>query len=119
MQIKEAEIRHIKEMHFIRMSVKENQLSNPNLISEEDYINFIDKKGKTWIAEEQHIILGFATIDLENKNIWALFVNPEFEKKGIGKQLHQTMMIGILKIIMKNCGFQPRKIQERKSSMNF
>lgn len=29
---------------------------------------------------------------MENKNIWALFVHPEFEKKGIGKQLHQTMI---------------------------
>ncbi|MBP7173103.1 MAG: GNAT family N-acetyltransferase [Cloacibacterium sp.] len=92
MIIKEADISHIEEMHVLRMSVKENQLSNPNLISEEDYINFIDKKGKTWITEEHHKILGFATIDLENKNIWALFVHPEFEKKGIGKKLHQTMI---------------------------
>lgn len=25
-------------------------------------------------------------------NIWALFVNPGFEKLGIGKQLHNTML---------------------------
>lgn len=36
--------------------------------------------------------MGFAIADLKENNIWALFIHPEFEKKGIGKQLHNTML---------------------------
>ena len=29
---------------------------------------------------------------LKDKNIWALFLRPEFEKQGIGRQLHDRML---------------------------
>ena len=29
---------------------------------------------------------------VKENNIWALFVDPKFEKKGIGKQLHKAML---------------------------
>jgi GNAT superfamily N-acetyltransferase len=29
---------------------------------------------------------------LQENNIWALFIDPEFEKKGIGQKLHKIMM---------------------------
>ncbi|WP_348635882.1 GNAT family N-acetyltransferase [Chryseobacterium scophthalmum] len=31
-------------------------------------------------------------VDLKDNNIWALFVDPDFEKKGIGKKLHDIML---------------------------
>ena len=37
-------------------------------------------------------IVGFAIADLEEENIWALFVDPEFEGMGIGKELHKLML---------------------------
>ncbi|HRD59182.1 MAG TPA: GNAT family N-acetyltransferase, partial [Ferruginibacter sp.] len=30
--------------------------------------------------------------DLKEHNIWALFIDPHFESRGIGKRLHQIMM---------------------------
>ena len=37
-------------------------------------------------------IVGFAIVDLQANNIWALFLKPEFEKRGIGKKLHDIML---------------------------
>ena len=37
-------------------------------------------------------IVGFSIVDLKENNIWALFLMPEFEEKGIGKALHRLMM---------------------------
>ncbi len=35
---------------------------------------------------------GFAIVDLKDNNIWALFVHPDYEEKGIGKKLHDMML---------------------------
>ena len=40
---------------------------------------------------DKHIV-GFAIADLKENNIWALFLDPEFEGKGIGQLLHNTML---------------------------
>ncbi|MEL1243502.1 GNAT family N-acetyltransferase [Flavobacterium sp. DGU11] len=37
-------------------------------------------------------LVGFAIADLQDKNIWALFLHPDAEGKGIGKQLHKIML---------------------------
>ena len=37
-------------------------------------------------------IVGFAIVDVLKKNVWALFVHPDYEKKGIGRQLHDVML---------------------------
>ena len=31
-------------------------------------------------------------MDLEAHNVWALFVHPDVEKKGVGRQLHDAMI---------------------------
>jgi GNAT superfamily N-acetyltransferase len=38
------------------------------------------------------MVVGFAIIDLPQKNVWALFVHPAWEAKGIGKRLHNKML---------------------------
>jgi len=37
-------------------------------------------------------IVGFAIVDLVEKNVWALFVHPDFERQGIGRKLHDHMV---------------------------
>jgi GNAT superfamily N-acetyltransferase len=37
-------------------------------------------------------VVGFAIADLRENNIWALFLIPAFEKKGIGRALHDNML---------------------------
>ncbi len=92
MQIREAQIADIKQIQVVRNSVKENPLSDPALVSDQDCEEFMMQRGKGWVCEIDNTIVGFAIADLKDNNIWALFVQPDFDKQGIGKQLHNTML---------------------------
>ena len=92
MIFREATIKDIKQIQVVRNSVKENTLSNPNLVTDKDCEEFIAIRGKGWVCEIENKIVGFAIADLKENNIWALFIDPEFEKKGIGQKLHKIMM---------------------------
>lgn len=92
MIFREALVADIRQMQIVRNSVKENVLSNPDLVKDKDYVAFIEVNGKGWVCEIDKQIVGFAIVDLKGKNIWALFVHPDFEQKGIGKHLHKMMM---------------------------
>ena len=89
---REAEIRDIKQMQFVRHAVKENRLSDPALVPDKDVEEYITNRGKGWVCEVDKQIVGFANVDLIENNVWALFVHPDFEARGIGKKLHQIMM---------------------------
>ena len=92
MIFREATIRDIPKIQIVRHSVKENVLSDPALVTDEDCAVYLVKRGKGWVCELNQDILGFAIADLQENNIWALFVNPSFEKRGIGRKLHGIMM---------------------------
>ncbi len=92
MIIREATVQDIPQIQIVRNSVKENTLSDPSLVTDEDCEEFITKRGKGWVCEIDRQIVGFAIADLKENNIWALFLDPNFEKKGIGQQLHKIMM---------------------------
>ena len=92
MIFREAKIDDIPQIQVVRHSVKENILSNPNLVTDLDCKNFITVRGKGWVCEINNEIVGFSIVDLKDNNIWALFLRPEFEKQGIGRQLHDTML---------------------------
>jgi GNAT superfamily N-acetyltransferase len=92
MIFREANTADIKQIQIIRNAVKENTLSNPNLVTDSDCENFLTNRGKGWVCLIDETVVGFAIADLVEDNIWALFVHPEAEKKGIGKKLHQLML---------------------------
>jgi GNAT superfamily N-acetyltransferase len=92
LHFREATVKDINAMHRVRMSVKENVLSNPQLVKEEDYLRYIHHPGRGWVAESTDTIIGFAIIDLRERNVWALFVDPNYEGRGIGKTLHDCML---------------------------
>ena len=92
MLIREAVTNDIKQIQIVRNSVKENVLSNPNLVTDADCEEFITKRGKGWVCEIDNRIVGFSIVDLKDHNIWALFVHPDFDKRGIGRQLHDVML---------------------------
>ena len=92
MKIRPAIISDIPRMQIVRRAVRENVLSNPNLIPNDAYIPFITVHGKGWVSESDNKITGFAIADLEKENIWALFVLPEYEGRGIGKDLQKIML---------------------------
>ncbi len=92
MTFREATIEDVLQLQLIRHSVKENVLSNPALVPDEDVVDYISRRGKGWVCEMDEAVVGFAIADLHDHNIWALFIHPDYEKMGIGKHLHQLML---------------------------
>ena len=92
MIFREATSRDILQIQIVRNSVQENTLSDPNLVTNADCEAFINIRGKGWVCEIDNYIVGFAIADLKENNIWALFIKPEFEGKGIARQLHKIML---------------------------
>lgn len=92
MIFREALLSDIDQIMVVRFSVKENQLSNPALVTEGDCEMYLTELGKGWVCELDGIVVGFSIVDLINNNIWALFVKPEHEANGIGKKLHSLML---------------------------
>lgn len=92
MIFREAGLTDIPQMQMVRNAVTENTLSDPALVSDEDVADYITRRGKGWVCEVDNIIVGFAIADLEDNNVWALFIQPGFDKKGIGRKLHDDML---------------------------
>ena len=89
---REATIQDIKQIQVVRNAVKENRLSNPALVPDSDVEDYITRRGKGWVCVIDDVVVGFSIADLVDHNIWALFVDPNCEAKGFGKQLHDLMM---------------------------
>ena len=92
MTIREAVTNDIKQIQVVRNSVTENTLSDPNLVTDKDCEEFLTVRGKGWVCEIDNKIVGFSIADLKDNNIWALFLQSEFENKGIGRKLHDMML---------------------------
>jgi len=81
----------IPGMHRVRMSVKENRLVSMQL-TDAHYIEAIESRGRGWVIEVAGTIVAFAIGDTSDASIWALFVEPGFEGRGFGRQLHDEMV---------------------------
>ena len=91
MLIRPAVATDVEAMHTIRLRVRENRLSDPCVVKESDYHDFLARRTMSWVCEVEGVLTGFVMVDLEKRNLWALFVAPEHEFKGIGQALHDTM----------------------------
>ncbi|SNC67632.1 Acetyltransferase (GNAT) family protein [Hymenobacter gelipurpurascens] len=92
MLFREAQTPDIPQLSMVRLSVQENRLSNPALVTARDYTDYLTQRGKGWLCEAEGTIVGFGIADLLGHSIWALFVLPEFAGQGIGKRLHELML---------------------------
>ncbi len=92
MFIREAQVADIPQIQVVRNAVTENQLSDPALVPDKDVEDYICRRGKGWVCEMDHVITGFAIVSVLDHNIWALFVQPGYDKKGIGRILHEVML---------------------------
>lgn len=77
--------------HRVRMAVRENRLSNPDRITAADYTRALTTDGRGWLVEDGGQVLGFA-VAYASGHIWALFVDPAHEGRGIGRRLHAAMI---------------------------
>jgi GNAT superfamily N-acetyltransferase len=92
MILREATMNDIGGIQLVRNSVLENRLSDPALVPDSDCELILFERGKGWVTEVENTIVGFGIADLVDHNIWALFVHPDHERKGIGRQLHTIML---------------------------
>jgi len=74
-------------MSNIRLSVTENVLSDPGRVTNAMYEDYLDASGRGWVAEIEGVIVAFCYADRNNGSIWALFVSPSHEGKGLARTL--------------------------------
>ena len=77
----------IPTMMRIRLSVNENRLSDPTSVTHAMCSDHLDRLGRGWVAELGGETIGFSYANRIDASIWALFVAPEREGLGAGKQL--------------------------------
>ncbi len=87
MAIRLATTSDIPRLRTIRGAVRENVLRNPGRVTQQDYEDHLGPAGLTWAHEQAGVILGFSAATLATASIWALFVHPDHEGRGIGRGL--------------------------------
>ena len=92
MRIRVATEADIPEMGRVRMSVRENRLASLSSLQAGETERMLGGDGCGWVGEVDGRIVGFAIADLSGANVYALFVEPDFERRGIGRMLHDNMM---------------------------
>src|SRR6185312_246909 len=70
----------------IRFAVKENILRDRSRVTDEMVTWFIDNPG-IWLWDEDGKVLGFSAADTRDGTIFALFIDPAHEGRGIGRAL--------------------------------
>ncbi|MDQ1187060.1 GNAT family N-acetyltransferase [Agrobacterium larrymoorei] len=84
--LRKATAADIVALKAVRSAVAENILSDPSKVSDDDYAWFLVNPG-IFVWEEVGTVVGFSAADPRDGSIWALFVTPDFERKGIGSSL--------------------------------
>lgn len=74
-------------MSAIRLSVTENVLSDPAKVTEQMYRDYLQRLGRGWVCCAGRKVVGFAYASRDDASIWALFVKPGYEGRGIGQRL--------------------------------
>ena len=89
--LRAARASDIPAIQRVRASVKENRLVS-TVITDEDVRTAIEDTGRGWVVDEEGEVVAFAIGNATTGNIWALFVHPEYEGRGYGRRLHDTMV---------------------------
>jgi GNAT superfamily N-acetyltransferase len=77
----------IPRIFEIRDSVRDNLLSDPYAVTAAGAAWFIENRA-LWVWQEADgLVAGFSAGDVRDGSIWALFVAPGHEGKGIGRAL--------------------------------
>jgi hypothetical protein len=87
MGLRLATITDSEAMHRLRLAVLENRLADPSRVQVDDYLRMLTTDGQGWVYDVDAEIVGFSVADRVRRNIWALFVMPGYEGRGIGRSL--------------------------------
>lgn len=93
MKLRLATVSDIEAMHAIRVSVLENRLRDLGRVTPEKYHEMLGERGRGWVVEDETgVIVGFGIADALSRSLWALFVRPGSERRGVGRSLHDAMV---------------------------
>ena len=88
---REAQINDIDAIFVVRVAVRENRLNYSQLraigITPESIAQDLSEDSKAWVCECDGKVVGFSMANSTDGRIFALFVLPDYEQKGIGKEL--------------------------------
>jgi len=101
MIFREATIHDIDGIMAVRFSVLENVLRTPGLVTEKDCEEYLTQRGKGWVCAIEHRVVGFSIADLQENNIWALFVRPEQEWVHYVHQAYELVKATLPKRVQK------------------
>jgi GNAT superfamily N-acetyltransferase len=91
MQCRVAQESDIPAIFDVRTSVRQNHLSLEQLaqrgITPESIRDMLRSTSRAWVAEEDGQVVAFAMANAEEATVWAMFVRPEYEGRGIGREL--------------------------------
>ena len=90
-RLRRAREADIDAMHRVRLSVIENRLAS-TVLTASDYQRETQSDGQGWVIESDGEIVGFAAGNRATGNIWALFVDPRYERRGFGRRLLETVV---------------------------
>lgn len=88
--LRRARLSDVEHLNRLRLQVRENVLSDPGRITAAMTADAITASGRGWVFESGGEILGFSIARDEDPSIWALFVRPDCEGRGIGSALHDA-----------------------------
>jgi GNAT superfamily N-acetyltransferase len=90
-EIREARAEDIPGIFDVRVSVRENHLDLEQLrqrgITPESLVRDFEGGRKGWVAEANGRVVGFSIADALTHSVWALFVLPQHEGRGLGRRL--------------------------------
>ncbi|MEW6371853.1 MAG: GNAT family N-acetyltransferase [Pseudomonadota bacterium] len=95
---RQADSKDIPAMSRIRLAVTENVLSDPSRATHAMYEDFLEKSGRGWVAEYGGEIVAFCYADKVKASIWALFVLPGHEGRGLGTSLLERAVAWLFEI---------------------
>lgn len=92
--IRPARPTDVPAMFHVRTSVRENTLTVEELaqlgVTPETITQALHAAPCAWVAEDAGKVVGFAMVDMDTACLFAAFVLPEHEGRGIGRRLVQA-----------------------------
>lgn len=85
-------------MSRIRLAVTENILSDPGRVTAQMYEDYLESSGRGWVAEIDGNVAAFCYAARADGSIWALFVRPGFEGRGLAKRLLEMAVAWIFEL---------------------
>lgn len=76
----------------VRMAVRQNRLSDPGRVPPQLVREYLSEHGRGWVCELAGRVVGFSIGDARDASVWALFVEPGEEGRGIGGRLHDLVV---------------------------